>query len=98
MTAVKALVEAGADKDASGADQFTPLHESAKQGHVEVVTALVEMGADIGALTDDGETPLQLSIRKGHHHVARVLRGAQALERSARVKKEAEAKKPTQKA
>jgi hypothetical protein len=68
------------------------------KGHVEVVTALVELGADIGALTGDGQTPLQLSIRYGHHHVARVLKGAQALERSARTKKEAAAKKPTQQA
>jgi ankyrin repeat protein len=65
------------------------------KGHVEVVTALVELGADIGALTGDGQTPLQLSIRFGHHHVARVLR---ELERSARTKKEAAAKKPTQQA
>jgi hypothetical protein len=59
------------------------------------VTTLVELGADIGALTEDGQTPLQLSIRFGHHHVARVLR---ELERSARTKKEAAAKKPTQEA
>jgi ankyrin repeat protein len=71
---------------------FTPLHSAAGHGHVEVVTTLVELGADIGALTEDGETPLQISIDCGHHHVARVLR---ALERSARTKKEAEAKKPT---
>jgi hypothetical protein len=43
-------------------------------------------------------TPLQLGIRNGHHHVARVLRGAKALERSARTKKEAAAKQPTQEA
>jgi hypothetical protein len=65
---------------------------------VEVVTTLVELGADIGALNDRGETPLQVSIRFGHRHVERVLRGAMALERSARTKKEAEAKKPTQEA
>jgi ankyrin repeat protein len=89
------LVEAGADKEASDADGDTPLHVAACEGHVEVVTALVELGADIGALTGDGQTPLQLSISFGHHHVARVLR---ELERSARTKKEAEAKKPTQEA
>ena len=77
---------------------FTPLHSAAGHGHVEVVTTLVELGADIGALTEDGETPLQISIDCGHHHVARVLRGAHALERSARTKKEAAAKKPTQEA
>jgi ankyrin repeat protein len=98
VAVVAALVEAGADKEASSADGGTPLHQAAYQGHVEVVTALVALGADIGALTDGGETPLQVSIRRGHHHVARVLRGAMALERSARTKKEAEANTPTQQA
>jgi hypothetical protein len=55
---------------------------------------VVELGADIGALNGSGEKPLQVIIRFGHRHVERVLRGAMALERSARIKKEAEAKKP----
>jgi hypothetical protein len=95
---VKTLIELGADKEASAAKGSTPLHVAAWQGHVEVVKTLVELKADIGALTNSGETPLQLSIRYSHHHVERVLRGAMALERSARTKKEAEAKKPTQQA
>ena len=49
----------------------------------------------MGALMCSGDTPLQLSIRFGHRHVARVL---SELERSARTKKEAAAKKPTQEA
>jgi ankyrin repeat protein len=102
VAVAKTLVDMGADVDlearASTAAGWTPLHDAACQGHVEVVTALVELGADIGALTDAGETPLQVSIREGHHHVARVLRGAEALQRSARTKKEAAAKEPTQEA
>jgi hypothetical protein len=81
----------GADKDVSDADGWRPLHVAAWQGQVAVVTTLVELGANIGAVLDSGETPLQLSIRYGHHHVAQVLR-------SARTKKEAEAKQPTQEA
>jgi hypothetical protein len=52
-------------------------------------------GRTLGALMCSGDTPLQLSIRCGHRHVARVL---SELERSARTKKEAAAKKPTQEA
>jgi hypothetical protein len=60
-----------------------------------VLTTLVELGADIGALSGRGETTLQASIRRGQHQVAQVLR---ELERSARTKKEAAAKEPTQQA
>jgi hypothetical protein len=67
---VKTLAELGADKEATDADGWRPLHVAAGHGQVEVVTTLVELGADIGALTDNGETPLQLSIRRGHHQVA----------------------------
>jgi ankyrin repeat protein len=98
VEAVQVLVELGADKEASTAAGDTPLHWAAYAGHVTVVKTLVELGADIGALDGGAKTPLQLSIRFGHHHVERVLRGAMALERSARTKKEAEAKKPTQQA
>jgi ankyrin repeat protein len=66
---VRALIEMGADTEASDADGATPLHIAAYHGHAEAVTTLVELGADIGALSGTGETPLQLSIRKGHHHV-----------------------------
>jgi hypothetical protein len=62
---------------------------------VEVLTAPAELGADIGALNGGGETPLRLSIRCGHHQAAQVLK---ELERSARTKKEAAAKKATQEA
>jgi hypothetical protein len=96
VEAVQVLVELGADKEASTAAGDTPLHWAAYAGHVTVVKTLVELGADIGALDGGAKTPLQLSIRFGHRHVERVLRGAMALERSARTKKEAEAKKPTQ--
>jgi hypothetical protein len=98
VAVVKTLIELGANKEASAAEGSTPLHVAAWRGHVEVVKTLVELKADIGALTNSGETPLQLSIRYSHHHVERVLKGAMALERSARTKKEAEAKKPTQQA
>jgi ankyrin repeat protein len=83
VAAVKTLVEAGADIEASAYDGFRPLHVAALHGHVEVVTTLVELGADIVARIYSGETPLQLSIQQGHHQVARGLR---ELERAAHQK------------
>jgi ankyrin repeat protein len=97
VAAVKTLIELGADKEASTAGGDTPLHIAAWQGQVEVLTALVALGADIGALNGDGETPHQLSTRFGHRQAAQVLKELQ-VERSARTKKEAAAKKSMQQA
>jgi prolyl 4-hydroxylase len=55
-------------KDANG---WTPLHEGARGGHVEVVKLLVEKGANINERTNEGkgETPLYWSIvENGEDH------------------------------
>lgn len=45
-------------KDENG---WTPLHEGARGGHVEVVKLLIDNGADINMETEAGETPLYLA-------------------------------------
>ena len=57
-------------KDANG---WTPLHEGARGGYLEVVELLVEKGADINEITANGETPLYWAGKNDHGPVAKFL-------------------------
>ena len=48
----------GTSIDATDANNWRPLHEAARGGHLEVVKKLVDAGADLGATTFQGGTPL----------------------------------------
>jgi hypothetical protein len=48
----------GASIDSADANNWHPLHEAARGGHLEVVKKLVDAGADLGATTFQGGTPL----------------------------------------
>ena len=67
--AVKALIAAGADVNATANDGFTGLHWAARHGDVNVVKVLVASGADIGATDSEGRTPLDLA-KQGKHRAA----------------------------
>jgi ankyrin repeat protein len=92
LAVVKTLVlELGADKEAAAAKGWTPLHPAARQGQVAGSgDHVARVGAYVGALSGSGATPLQPSVDSGQHQVAQAPR---ELERSARTKKEAAAKK-----
>jgi len=57
-------------KDANG---WTPLHEGARGGHLEVVELLVEKGAGLNDRTENGETPLYWAEQHKHGAVASFL-------------------------
>jgi len=61
---VRALLDAGADVDARGWSNFTPLDQAAMHGRVDTVRLLVERGADLSdcAFGDEGVTPLDCAI------------------------------------
>lgn len=70
MAAARALVQAGADPDASGRGGRTPLHAAVEapwglEGPAvpEMLSLLVEAGADVNARTDGGQTALHLALR-----------------------------------
>ena len=76
---VKALVAAGADPNARGAnDAHTPLHAAALNGHTGTVRALVAAGADPNARASHGHTPLDYAAYKGHIETVLVLKAAGA--------------------
>jgi truncated hemoglobin YjbI len=72
--AVRMLVEAGADVNASGGvTKTTALHMAARRGNVEIARALLDHGAAVQALDSKGDTPLQRAINCRRHGVSQLL-------------------------
>jgi len=80
---VRALLNAGADVNASHGDGMTALHWAAESGDVEMVRTLLFAGAFPDAVTRNGEyTPLHLASRAGHAEaVLALLEGGADVER-----------------
>jgi truncated hemoglobin YjbI len=77
---VRALVQAGADVDASGGvTRATALHMAARRGHVEIARALLDSGAALNARDRKGDTPLQRAINCRKNAVSQLLRERGAL-------------------
>lgn len=70
---VKALIEAGADANATDEDGRTALMCAAGKGHFDVVNLLIEAGADANTTDEDGGTALMEAALFGHLDVARLL-------------------------
>ena len=75
---VRALLDAGADKDLANNDGATPLFIAAHDGHDAIVRTLLGAGADKDRASNDGYTPLMAAAAFGHVEVARVLLAAGA--------------------
>jgi uncharacterized protein len=72
--AARALLDGGAEVNATQAGGYTPLHSAAQNGNRELVVLLLERGANMDVRTDDGRTPLMLAEAAGHAEVAELLR------------------------
>lgn len=72
------LLEAGADVDQRGLNDWTPLHYAAVRNDPAAVELLISRGADPAARTriDDFTTPLEEARRLGHAEVVKVLEKA----------------------
>ncbi len=75
---VKRLIEAGADVNAQGKNEFTALMDASFVGHPEIVQLLIEGGADVNAQNKDGETALMVASYNGHTELEQLLREAGA--------------------
>jgi Ankyrin repeats (many copies) len=60
---ISALIDAGADPNAAGADGATPLHLAVRTRCAAAVRTLLERGADPRAKNNHGSTPLHLAVQ-----------------------------------
>jgi ankyrin repeat protein len=58
------LIARGADVNALGPDNVTPLHWAAVESKLEIVTILLDKGADANAKTTKGQTPLDITRKQ----------------------------------
>jgi ankyrin repeat protein len=76
---VRRLLSVGANVNATGNGDWTPLHWASMMGHSQVVKELMEHGADTEAKDKtDGDTPLHWASWKGHVPVVKALRSGGA--------------------
>lgn len=73
LSAVKQLLENGADVHALNKWRETPLLTAANHGQADAVEALLKHGADPCKCTDTGWSPLSIAAYKGHDDVVRLL-------------------------
>jgi ankyrin repeat protein len=69
------LIAQGADVNMAQAGGYTPLHQAAAAGLVEVITILLEAGAKPDMRCDQGKTPADYARERGHEGVLRALSG-----------------------
>lgn len=73
LSAVKQLLEVGADVHALNKWRETPLLTAANHGQASAVEALLDAGADPCKCTDTGWSPLSIAAYKGHDEVVELL-------------------------
>ena len=73
---VKALIDAGADVNAVGAGDYTPLHLAAANNRVDVIGLLLQAGAKRDARCAQGKTAEDYARERGHEEVVRLLQPA----------------------
>ena len=82
--AVRDLLEAGADPDATYGDGTTALHWAAHRDAHAMVTDLLAAGADVDPADDHGVTPLSLACVNGNRRIVDALLAAGADPNAAR--------------
>ena len=72
-TTVLALIQAGAEVNATDRGEYTPLHYAARFGYTQEASVLIANGADVHATNRDGNSPLHMAAQAGHTKTALAL-------------------------
>lgn len=67
------LIEEGAEIDARGEDDYTPLHNAIEQSQIDVARLLLEAGANPFLKTRNGADALELAELSGHNEILKLL-------------------------
>ena len=78
IESVKQLMTGGADVNAKGTAELTPLHNAAGGGHKEIAEQLIAKGANVNAKSKWGQTPLHNAAYEGYKEIAELLIAAGA--------------------
>lgn len=70
VSALKALLAAGANVNAKDDDGNTPLHMAAYTNRIEAAKVLLEAGADVNAKTTAGRTPMAMARKSRADEIA----------------------------
>jgi ankyrin repeat protein len=63
----------GAEVNIAQEGGWTPLHQAAAHGQIEIIKLLLEHKANVNSKSDDGSTPLQMAQNKGYSEAAELL-------------------------
>jgi ankyrin repeat protein len=70
---VESLLSNGAKVNIAQDGGWTPLHQAAAHGQMEIMELLLDRKADVNAESDDGTTPLRMAHNKGFSEAAEML-------------------------
>jgi ankyrin repeat protein len=71
---ILALLEGGAEVNASAEHGNTALHEAVSQGHAEAVKLLLESGASGEVRNEFGETPLDIARSRNRYDILAIFK------------------------
>jgi ankyrin repeat protein len=83
LSMCRELLSHGANPNVRQQGGWTPMHEAAAHGNLELASLLLGHGARAQTRSDDGRTPIDMALASGHSAVAELLRshgGAAAAE------------------
>jgi len=72
----KILLANNANVNVAQEGGWTPLHQAAAHGQVEVLKALLQRGADTNARSADNQLPIDMAVKGGHQEAVTILKQA----------------------